>query len=168
MLASFPLMLWALALAYEDWRWRRLPNLLLLAGIVWGVAHCLAHGVSPLGATPLLAAAAGVCALLLLLPLHLAGWMGAGDVKLMAVVGWLGGFPVLLGVFLLASLFAGALALLVMVPACHPYLADASLDERRKARIPFGVGVAGGLFAVLAGWFDSTLLTAGVTRWLHG
>lgn len=168
MLASFPLMLWALVLAYEDWRWRRLPNLVLLAGLVWGAAHCLVHGVSPLGAPPGLAVAAGLSALLLLLPLHLAGWMGAGDVKLMAVIGWLGGFPVLFGVFVLASLLAGLMAVLVLIPACRPFLADATLDERRQGRIPFGVGVAGGFIAVLAGWFDSESVLAGATRWLHG
>lgn len=168
LLANFPLMLWALALAYEDWRWRRLPNLLLLAGLVWAGAHCLLHGVSPLGAPPLQALAAGATALVLLLPLHLAGWMGAGDVKLMAVVGCLGGFSVLLSVFLLASILAGGLALLVLLPLSRPYLAGAGLDERRKGRVPFAVAVAGGLLAVLSGCIDSILPGAALTRWLHG
>jgi len=66
---------------------RRIPNRLVGPALLLAL---IAHGVMG-GWTGLLGSAAGMLAAAgLLLPGHLARWMGAGDVKLMAAVGaWL-------------------------------------------------------------------------------
>jgi prepilin peptidase CpaA len=93
-----------------DVRTRRIPNLLTGPALLVGlVAHLAFGGAAGLSSAALGMAAAGG----LLLPGWLMGWMGAGDVKLMAAVGaWLG-FP--LGVFAaLATLMAGGVIALIV------------------------------------------------------
>jgi len=93
-----------------DVRTRRIPNLLTGPAVLLGlVAHLTFGGTAGLASAALGMAAAGG----LLLPGWLMGWMGAGDVKLMAAVGaWLG-FP--LGVFAaLATLMAGGVIALIV------------------------------------------------------
>ncbi|MBS1159740.1 MAG: peptidase prepilin type [Proteobacteria bacterium] len=157
-LASVFLVVWAGSLAYEDWRWRRLPNSLLLGGVLIGAAHCLVYGLTPFGASVASGLLAALLGLLALLAFYARGWMGAGDVKLMAVVGWLGGAQVLLVVFLFASLLAGVMALLVSSPMVRPWMSDAWLAARLQGRIPFGAGVAAVLVALIFGWLDVSIL----------
>src|SRR5437867_7514856 len=103
-----------------DVRTRRIPNLLTGPAVLLGlIAHLTFSGTAGLSSAALGMAAAGG----LLLPGWLMGWMGAGDVKLMAAVGaWLG-FP--LGVFAaLATLMAGG-GLGLLVGARRGALVDA-------------------------------------------
>lgn len=88
--------------AVIDWRTARLPNWLTLGGLAAG----LAASVLPQGVGALDAALGAGSALALLLPLWLLGVTGAGDVKLMAMVGAFLGVP---GVFiaLLLTIVAG-------------------------------------------------------------
>ncbi len=85
---------------------RRVPNRGLLAAAVAGsVAMLMLPGVS----TGFPEAMAGLLlGLVLLLPFHLIGWMGAGDVKLFSVLGLLLGGGALLPLWIIASLLAGA------------------------------------------------------------
>lgn len=97
--------------AVIDWRSGRIPNWLTVTGMGWGLAFNASQGATMVGGlgTGLL----GLCTgLALLLPLYAMRAMGAGDVKLMAMVGaFLGAGPTLA-----AALFvfiAGGLAALV-------------------------------------------------------
>jgi prepilin peptidase CpaA len=63
---------------------RRIPNLLVVAGLVLGLAgHTWLQGPGGLG----IAALGTVTGLVCLLPFYISGGMGAGDVKLMAACG---------------------------------------------------------------------------------
>lgn len=98
--------------AWIDFRQRRIPNELCLAGILLGVMyHLLTAGLSGAGFSLLsflLAFAAGF-------PLWLLGWMGAGDVKLVAAVGAIVGMKLLLPVLAGVAIAGGAVALVYLV-----------------------------------------------------
>ena len=93
-----------------DPRTRRVPNWLTLAITGLGVGLAAAH----LTATSLAGALAGFAVgLLLMLPGHIVGATGAGDVKLFAAVGTLLG-PAGIGVaFVYTAILGGVLALVV-------------------------------------------------------
>lgn len=109
----------AIAVA-SDVRTRRIPNVLVLAGMAAGLSlHALlARGAGlfdvPFGALGIMPAAGGlVLGLLLLLPMYALSAMGAGDVKLMAMVGSFLGPRDTAGVVLATLLAGGVMALLV-------------------------------------------------------
>lgn len=154
MVAQLALTAWALGLAYEDWRRRRLPNVLLLTGIALGLVHCAVYGTMPLGNSVSQGAMAAAVGFLALLPLYAAGWMGAGDIKFCAVIGWLAGLRGLLAVFLVGSIVAGGLALILCIPACQQFMSVQGLDMHLKKRIPFGAGLAAALIGLTVGWID--------------
>lgn len=83
----------------------------LLLGAVWMVWVCL-EGTE---ATLWTALAGLLVGLVALLPFHVLGWMGAGDVKLFAVLGFLLGGKALLPIWIVASLLGGAHALCVLL-----------------------------------------------------
>jgi len=118
-----------------DIRWRQLPNWLTATGAAGGLAYAAAGGWRALG----VAAAGLATGFLLLLPLHLLGGMGGGDVKLMAAFGALLG-P---GGVLLAGLFAGVLGGLgaALVLLCHP----------REPAIPYAPAIVVGAWLSLLG-----------------
>ena len=95
-----------------DFRSRRIPNVLTLPALLAAfVAHAIAGGWPGVQQTLLGAVVAGG----ILLPGWLMGWMGAGDVKLMAAVGaWLS-WPVSLTATLASLIAGGAFALVVAV-----------------------------------------------------
>lgn len=166
-LVSLPLLVWAACLFYEDWRWRRLPNDLLLAAVVLGACHCLAYGVVPFGASVIEGGLAALAALIALFPLYLLRWMGAGDVKLLAVIGWLGGFHVLLLVFLLASVFSGLIAIVMQLLGSRICFADPSLEIRLRERLPFGASVVAVLALLIATGFDAAALAVWFSGYPH-
>jgi prepilin peptidase CpaA len=125
---------WAATAALYDWRWRRLPNWLTLGGLVLGMAWAwLADDPVPAGGLVSNGLAAGMALLALLLP-YLAGWLGAGDVKLYAAMGFLGGSAVLGPTLLTACIVAGIGALAILLRE----------GRQRGRRLPFGVGLAMG------------------------
>lgn len=154
-IVSLVLSIWAGGLAYEDWRWRRLPNVLLLCGVLLGAMHWLAFGLMPFGCVLTDALLAGLLGLVLFLPFYATGWMGAGDVKLISVIGWLGGLKVLFVVIVYGSVLAGMLAALLLSPVCRDYMSGRQIDSRLRARIPFGAGLAVVVIGLVLGWLDA-------------
>lgn len=113
-LQAFALWL-SVMVAASDLYARRVPNGLLL-GALFGASLYLALAWPAAGAASfggsLLGLAAGLVALL---PFYLAGWMGAGDVKFFAVLGFLLGWPSLLPIWVIASLLGGVHAVGVLL-----------------------------------------------------
>jgi prepilin peptidase CpaA len=115
--AALYLLLLALAVR-SDVRTRRIPNKLVLAGMLSGAALQLllpageglfSHAFGSLGLTQALAGLG--LGLLVLLPMYALGVMGAGDVKLLAMAGVFLGPDEVLRAALLTMLAGGVLAL---------------------------------------------------------
>jgi len=98
--------------AWCDLRFRRIPNALTLPAVV--VALCL-HGATHAGKGLLLSLAGMVAAAALVLPGYALGYTGAGDVKLLAAVGALLGFPAALFAALLSLVLGGVLSLALSI-----------------------------------------------------
>lgn len=159
--------------AVTDLRSRRIPNWLTGSGILAGLAlHLGLGGVRDSGSALL----AGLIAGGIFLLFFLAGGMGAGDVKLMAAIGCLGGLHSVRSLLLLtailgavaaivAALASGRLAETVrnvrMLLAHHsehglgtPH-AELNVRNNTMLRLPYAIPIAG-----------ACLLTLGLT--LHG
>lgn len=99
-----------LAAAVCDWRTFRIPNLLTGAGIVFALVYnAIVPPVWQAGWT--WAPAGMLLGFGAMLPMYLMGVMGAGDVKLMAMVGAFLGFNATLQALLFCVLTAGVAAL---------------------------------------------------------
>jgi prepilin peptidase CpaA len=96
--------------AVIDLRTRRIPNPLTLAVAATG-ALCAATGISDVSIGAALAGFA--VGLMLMLPGHLLGATGAGDVKLFAAIGTLIGPAAIATAFLYTAVAGGVLALIV-------------------------------------------------------
>ena len=157
-----------LAAVFADVTRRRIPNLLVLAGLLAGM---LSHVLMPAGTgigSSLLGAALGFG---LFLPLYLLRAMGAGDVKLMAMVGAFVGFPNVLGATLGTLIVGGIMALAVSVATgafgqlmtnLRFMAVDAATrvatrqapvpgaPARSVGKLPYAIAIAGGTFAHIA------------------
>jgi len=104
----------AAIITYHDVRYRRIPNLFVLATLISGLLLNFYFG----GLSGVLASVGG-CALAfgLMLMLHVLGAMGAGDVKLFASIGAVVGANLVVPTFLVVALTGGVLALVTMVRA---------------------------------------------------
>lgn len=99
-------LLWLLFVAVYDFRQRRVPNWLVLAGAAAALA-ALGLGMQPFGlewSTALTGAAVSFGCLLLV---YAVGFMGAGDVKFAGALGLWVGLQALLPIWVVASLLAG-------------------------------------------------------------
>ena len=153
---------------------RRIPNYLVLTGLVLALgSHAVAFtvGASALAGPAWWSAPAGLLiGLALLLPLHLLRAMGAGDVKLMAMVGSFIGPAAIPSAALYTLLAGGLLSILFMLGrgvAAHTasnlrllltdWLVRSGGGQRSglsplqstAARLPYAVAIALG---TLAGW----------------
>jgi leader peptidase (prepilin peptidase)/N-methyltransferase len=128
------------AITLTDLERRVIPNVILLAGAVAGVALVVATEPSSLPERAIAAGAAG--GLLLLFALAYPRGMGMGDVKLAAVMG-----------LYLGSAVAPALMVAVLVGTIVGVGVMATRgSEARKVAVPFGPFLAlGGVVALLAG-----------------
>ena len=157
---------WLYLLARHDWKERVLPNSLTLGGSLvilvwllgWGGVPCLLNGL--LGG----AVAGG----LLLIPFLIRA-AGAGDVKFLFAGGLLVGYPAVIPMIFLTSVFGLIIGILLrfsgrLDPARLRHFARCLFDwrydraEGRKAlpdredervRIPFGVAIAAGVWTTL-------------------
>lgn len=145
-----------------DWRARRVPNWLVLAGLVLAVALIglgPVHALAPDWRDALLGGAIGFA---VYLPLYVMRWMGAGDVKFFAVAGLMCGWHGLLPVWVVSSLLAGLHALLIVVarrldagnPAAwllmraRPSLAQWDAGQATQRGIPYAAYMAVGLLSL--------------------
>ena len=101
-----------LVAAIFDIRFRRIPNWLVLSGILLGFAlNTFLFGSVGAAAAVL----GGALAMLIYFPLFVIHGMGAGDVKLMMAVGFIVGPANWLAIFFLTAVFGGAFAILLLV-----------------------------------------------------
>jgi len=125
--------------AASDLAWRRIPNVLVMAGMLLALALHWRLG----GGTALLGqglAGAGV-GLLLFLPLYALGGMAAGDVKLMAMAGSFVGPWQALQLSLLSAMAGGVLALFC--------LQLARWRGGKAEGMPYAVAIAAGALATV-------------------
>lgn len=107
------LSLWLAAVLWSDLRRRRIPNTLLLLLLVPALLAVMINSRGLLGVGPW-ASLAGLMVAALLLPGYAAGQMGAGDVKLAAVLGLLLGPAAGLEMLLISALLIGLAAALML------------------------------------------------------
>lgn len=94
---------------------RRVPNAWLLAALAIGGSLVVTTWMREQGGPPWPALLGLLIGLAVLLPIHLFGWMGAGDVKFFAVLGFLLGAKALLPIWIIASLIAGVHAVIILL-----------------------------------------------------
>jgi prepilin peptidase CpaA len=105
---------WTMTVAICDLRSRRVSNLLMFLGLVAGLV-CAFTARTPFGTAPAQAVLGAVIGLAVLLPFYLLHLMGAADVKMFAVLGAWCGLSVLFEVWVIASIFAGIHAALLLL-----------------------------------------------------
>ena len=155
------------AAVVTDVRTRRIPN--WLTGAIAGAGFGLACGGGTV--TPLQAALGLLAGLLLMMPGHVIGATGAGDVKLMAAVGAIVGLWNWIGILVLTSIFGGVAAIVlvsktgrvrstfrniwtILRSLTHrqaPYESNPELDVRNEqaVRLPHAVTIAFGAMGFL-------------------
>lgn len=93
----------------------RVRNAWLLAALLLGAGWLMSAWMQGIAGPPWAALAGLLTGLLALLPFYIAGWMGAGDVKFFATIGFLLGGKALLPVWIIASLLGGVHALVAVL-----------------------------------------------------
>jgi prepilin peptidase CpaA len=173
-MTDFPLVLQVLLLAVAliaavwDIRTRRIPNWLVLSGLLLGF---LLNGFLFYGPGLLRAAAGFGLALLIYVPMYILRGMGGGDVKLMAALGAIAGWRLWLGIFILTGILGGILAIVLTLAKGRlrktlwnvgfivsellyfraPHLTRAELDvgSPKAVTLPHGAVIALGVVSVL-------------------
>ncbi|MEX0803755.1 MAG: prepilin peptidase [Candidatus Binatia bacterium] len=163
--------------AFFDIKERRIPNWVVLSGLLGGIVLGVFQGSTQL-VYSLVGFFGGILALLI--PFAF-GWMGAGDVKLFGAVGALIGYKTLPRVFFYSCIIAGVLALaalalghakqtsfrniwadckLVILTAGHgrPQTGSKLLNPGAYS-VPWGVAIGAG--TIMAYYFDPTGKWAG-------
>jgi prepilin peptidase CpaA len=152
--------------AVNDVATRRIPNLLLLAGLACAL---VLHLLSPHPGTSLLAALGGMTlGLAMFLPFYLLRGMAAGDVKMVAVVGAFTGPGDVFQIAVLSWCAGGVMALLLLLLGGRLRLAVGNLgamlrgaampgadvagtsQQTSAGSMPYGVAIAAGTMLVLA------------------
>ncbi len=106
--AEYTLILLLVAATVFDFRWQRIPNWLIQVGVLFGLACNIA--IPPYPQAGLLWPFEGMgLGFIAFLPLYLVGAMGAGDVKLMSMVGAFVGPDDMVGVLLFTMIAVGLL-----------------------------------------------------------
>ncbi|MFM0044252.1 A24 family peptidase [Paraburkholderia sediminicola] len=113
---------WATAVTVCDCRARRIPNALVIAGLVAALS-CALLLQAPFGVSVTQAMIGMAVGLVALMPFFALNMMGAADVKVFAVLGaWCGMHP-LLGLWMIASVAAGLHALWLLIRSRTPLAA---------------------------------------------
>lgn len=142
------LIVWAAAIAVMDWRQRKVPNALLLALLLPALASLIYSGRGPMAVHWQPSLIGMLVGFAVTLPGYWVSKLGAGDVKLAAVLGLVVGWPLVGWVLIASALLLGAMSLAVVLAA--------GLGNARALRLPAAVAFSGGFIAVLVaqrgGW----------------
>lgn len=124
--------------SWMDWRERRIPNVLLLPSLI--LAFLLNFLI--LGSAGLLHSLLGTLTgfVLLIIPFLLGG-MGAGDVKLLMVIGSFGGFYFVLYSFVVGAIIGGVIALVLYIYSM--------VSKKKISSFPYGIPLSLGVLAFL-------------------
>lgn len=130
--------LWAILLsaAIQDGMERRISNRVIAIGVTGAVMLSSTTGVS----TVLLSVSGLLITLAVFIPTYIVGWLGAGDVKLLGVVGAFLGVEQLLSAWALIALAGGGLSLVYLI------LSRYGLVDKR---VPYAVAIFLGVSAHL-------------------
>ena len=141
--------LWALVVIAATWDvWKRkIPNALILAGLILGLAFQFQAGGMDAVTTGI--GAAGLALVLLIGPfaLHV---MGGGDVKLAMVCGAFTDWKTILEIILVGTVIHGVLALLTLLARRIARARGTQLPDR--AQVPHAVGFAVATIIITAGF----------------
>lgn len=148
LLIGLALVVWVAALAVSDLRHRRLPNLWLAAGALPALAWLVSQGTSLAGAAWPAAAGGVALALVLTLPGYALRQLGAGDAKMLMVIGLMSSWQHVL----VTAAIAGGLALLwAVVQFVYTHRLHKQVISRAPRRhLPLGAGFAAGFVVALA------------------
>ena len=146
-------------ITYYDVRYRRIPNLFVLATLAGGLLLNTIYGGWQGGLASLTGCGLGLGLMLLL---HVLGAMGAGDVKLFAAIGAVVGAKLVVPTFLVVALVGGVLAVYSMLRAgaarttminvLHIFVGmlpgwkmpKFAVPADRRHTIPYGVAITSG------------------------
>ena len=170
------LLLMVTTAAIKDLESRRIPNLLLLTGVLGAL---VLHLLSPQPLAALGSALGGFAlGLAILLPFYLLRGMAAGDVKMMAAVGAFTGPAGALHIVIVAWCAGGVMALAILIVKGRLRLVLSNLwgmlrpmllrlprgaapgpgSQSSAGSIPYGVAIAAGTIVYLVGRYGATPL----------
>ncbi len=142
------LVLLALAAAEDGWR-LRISNILVAGVAVSGIAAIVLAGIGWSAWQPV---ALAILLLAIGTPMFGAGWLGGGDVKLLAASGlWFtfaGGWRMLV----MVAIAGGLLTLLILLARRLPWsdrIRDGAVILQRRGGIPYGIAIAIGVAATV-------------------
>ena len=133
------LLLWGIPVVYFDLTRHRIPNLLTYSGMAAGLLIFLLFRRDQIANFPV----AFLIAFGVYYVCYLFGWLGGGDVKLMAMVGLLGGTRFLAEVMLYSAVIGGLIALGVALVLLF------RSRSPRGAQIPYGTAIVAGIYLVV-------------------
>jgi len=135
---------WCLGIGLADLYARRIPNSLTLGVCLIAMISLLVTGHALLGANWQSVALGALVSLLVTLPAYAAGWLGAGDVKLLLAMALVGGWYLTLFAFVVASLLA------IMFAIAHVTLSRFNTHPiKPKKWFPFGAALSAGLLCAI-------------------
>jgi|SRR5688500_5989736 len=155
----------AVVVIYYDLRFRRIPNVVVLAALIAGLTINISFG----GGRGALSSLGGFAiAFIPMFLMHVFGAMGAGDVKLFAAIGAVVGLPLVPTTFVVVVMLGAVLAIYSMIRSgtvlstLHSVLRifvgllpgwdmpRFSLPANRQHTIPYGVAIMIGSVIVVA------------------
>jgi Flp pilus assembly protein protease CpaA len=142
--AEMFVIVWCLSVGLTDLYIRRIPNSLLIAAYLAALFSLLITGQALLGAHWQSVAIGTGVSLLLTLPAYAARLLGAGDVKLILAMAFIGGWQLMLSAFVIASILA-----IIFVIAHVIFTRFTTRQSKPNRWIPFGAALSAGLLSVI-------------------